>query len=115
MLRAFVRNRASQVVVVALVCLMPSPWCAADDYGFLCIGHADGCRQSATHTLGPPRDFEEDRDDSHACSCFICTVALGESFSPEIVSLPSLALLPPAVVPARDSQHVPPIYRPPIA
>ncbi|RJP17947.1 MAG: hypothetical protein C4529_13840 [Deltaproteobacteria bacterium] len=116
MIRATVRLRSIRVVVVVLVCLLVSPFAGADDYSFFHEGPADTLRAAARISPSPHKELTEESDETnHVCACVVCTVALGESFSPVVTSPQAGELLAGAIVRARYASHLPDIYRPPIA
>jgi len=118
MIRIPSRSRILRLVVLVLAVFLAAPIAGADDYSFL---HHDG---TTAMPLGPMRaglDTHEhgvvdvDGLDSHACSCLVCLMSLGESFSPGMPPpQPGHALYPADVVFSYAS-HLPGIFRPPIA
>ena len=118
MIRIASRSQTRRLVVLALVIFLVAPIAGADDYLFL---HHGG--PTATHP-GPVRvglDAHEpgagdaDGVDSHACSCLVCLVTLGESFAPWMPTPQPGHTLRPAAVVVSYASHLPGIFRPPIA
>lgn len=109
------QRRVLRLVVLVLATVMVAPFDEADDYAFLHAGPATAHAGLTIRNPDAPAAVSDDGEDCHTCSCLVCLLALGDSFTPEVPAPQRGEAVGPVFLVLSFTSHLPGIFHPPKA